>query len=158
MTENEKLDLILAKLDKIDKLEGEFSGFKEKLDKLESEFGGFKEKFDKLESEFGEFKEKLDKLESEFGGFKERLGKLEGEFGGFKEKLDKLESDVTGIKLILENEIRTNIMRVAEGHQDLYRKLREATKIDDEKEMIAIRVNILETELRTIKERLERIA
>ena len=144
MTESEKLDLILVKLDKIDK--------------LESEFGEFKERLGRLESEFGELKERLGRLEREFGEFKERLGRLESEFGVFKEKQDKLDSDVTGMKLTLENEIRTNIMRVAEGHQDLYRKLREATKIDDEKEMIAIRVNMLETELRTIKERLERIA
>ena len=51
-----------------------------------------------------------------------------------------------------------NIMRVAEGHLDLYRKLDDAQKIDNEKEMIAIRVNILETELRKVKERLEQIA
>ena len=49
-------------------------------------------------------------------------------------------------------------MRVAECHLDLYRKLDDAQKIDNEKEMIAIRVNILETELRKVKERLEQIA
>lgn len=113
MTENEKLDLILVKLDK------------------------------------------LDKLESAFVELSESLGRLESEF---KEKQDKLECDVTAVKLTLENEIRPNIMRVAEGHQDLYRKLREATKADDEKEMIAIRVSILETELWAIKEQLGQIA
>ena len=40
------------------------------------------------------------------------------------EKLDKLENDVTDIKLTLENEIRVNIQRVAEGHLDLSRNLR----------------------------------
>ena len=71
------------------------------------------------------------------------------------EKLDKLENDVTDIKLTLENEIRVNIQRVAEGHLDLSRNLHEALKIDSEKEMLAIRVSVLETELRRIKERLE---
>ena len=71
------------------------------------------------------------------------------------EKLDKLENDVTDIKLTLENEIRVNIQRVAEGHLDLSRNLHEALKIDNEKEMLAIRVSVLETELRRIKERLE---
>ena len=88
MTESEKLDLILVKLDKIDK--------------LESEFGEFKERLGRLESEFGEFKERLGRLESEFGEFKERLGRLESEFGVFKEKQDKLDSDVTGMKLTLK--------------------------------------------------------
>lgn len=71
------------------------------------------------------------------------------------EKLDKLENDVTDIKLTLENEIRVNIQRVAEGHLDLSRNLHEALKIDNEKEMLAIRVSVLETELRRIKTQLD---
>ncbi len=70
-------------------------------------------------------------------------------------KFDKLENDVTDIKLTLENEIRVNIQRVAEGHLDLSRNLHEALKIDNEKEMLAIRVSVLETELRRIKAKLE---
>lgn len=71
------------------------------------------------------------------------------------DKLDKLENDVTDIKLTLENEIRVNIQRVAEGHLDLSRNLHEALKIDNEKEMLAIRVSVLETELRRIKAQLD---
>lgn len=73
-------------------------------------------------------------------------------------KLDKLENDITDIKLTLENEIRVNIKRMAEGHLDLSRNLHEAMKLDNEKEMLAIRVNMLENELRRIKERLDQIA
>ena len=47
---------------------------------------------------------------------------------------------------------------VAEGHLDLSRNLHEALKIDSEKEMMAVRVNILESELRRIKQRLNDIA
>ena len=158
MTESEKLDLILSKLGKLDKLEAQFGGFNERLKRLETEFGKFNERLERLETEFGKFNERLKRLETEFGEFKERLDRLEADFGEFRGRLDRLDSDVTGIKLILENEIRPNIMRVAEGHLDLYRKLREATRIDDEKEMIAIRVNIMEEQLRTIKERLDQIA
>ena len=71
------------------------------------------------------------------------------------EKLDKVENDITDIKLTLENEIRVNIQRVAEGHLDLSRNLHEALKIDNEKEMLAIRVSVLETELRRIKTKFE---
>ena len=71
------------------------------------------------------------------------------------EKLDKLENDITDIKLTLENEIRVNIQRVAEGHLDLSRNMHEAMKLDSEKEMLAIRVSVLETELRRIKAQLE---
>lgn len=71
------------------------------------------------------------------------------------EKLDKLEKNVTDIKLTLENEIRDNIQRIAEGHLDLSRNLHDALKIDSEKEMLAIRVSVLETELRRIKAQLD---
>lgn len=81
----------------------------------------------------------------------EKLDTLEGRF-------DKLELEVREIRLTLENETNKNIMRVAEGHLDLSRKFDEALKIENEKEMIAIRVNILENEVRRLKERLEQIA
>ena len=37
------------------------------------------------------------------------------------EKLDSMDTEIKSIKLTLENEVRTNIMRVAEGHLDLSR-------------------------------------
>ena len=70
------------------------------------------------------------------------------------EKLDKLENDVTDIKLMLENEIRVNIQRVAEGHLDLSRNLHEAMRPSNEVEMLAIKVRMLETDIRDIKARL----
>ncbi len=47
---------------------------------------------------------------------------------------------------------------IAEGHLDLSRKLDEALKVDNEKELLLIRVNTLENELCKIKERIEHIA
>lgn len=70
------------------------------------------------------------------------------------DKLDKLEKDVTDIKLTLENEIRVNIQRVAEGHLDLSRNLHEAMRPSNEVEMLAIKVRMLETDIRDIKARL----
>lgn len=78
--------------------------------------------------------------------------------GGLNGKVDKLETEMKLIKLSLENETNRNIMRIAEGHLDLSRKLDDALKIDSEKEMLTIRVNILESELKQIKERLVSIA
>ncbi len=71
-----------------------------------------------------------------------------------KQRMSNVENKVTNIELTLENEISVNIKRVAEGHLDLSRNLHEALKIDSEKEMMAVRVNILESELRRIKQRL----
>ena len=76
------------------------------------------------------------------------------------EKLDLLlsnvqlmQNDITDIKLTLENEIRVNIQRVAEGHLDLSRNLHEAMKPSNEVEMLAIKVRMLEADIRELKQK-----
>lgn len=70
------------------------------------------------------------------------------------DKLDKLENDITDIKLTLENEIRINIQRVAEGQLDLSRNLHDVMKPNNELEMLAIKVRMLETDIRELKAKL----
>ncbi len=74
------------------------------------------------------------------------------------DKLGKLENKITDIQLTLENETNKNIQIIAEGHLDLSRKLDEALKVDSEKEMLMLRINRLENELRRVKERVDEIA
>lgn len=72
--------------------------------------------------------------------------------------MQEIKRQVRDIQLTLENETNRNIQVIAEGHLDLSRKLDEALKVDNEKEMLLIRVNRLENELRKVKERIEEIA
>lgn len=72
--------------------------------------------------------------------------------------LEPIKRDLRSIQLTLENETNRNIKIIAEGHLDLSRKLDEALKVENEKEMLLIRVNTLENELRRVKERIENIA
>lgn len=72
--------------------------------------------------------------------------------------LEPIQQKITSIEMTLENETNRNIKIIAEGHLDLSRKLDETLKIDNEKEMLLIRVNSLENELRKIKEQLNKIA
>ncbi|MCI9238303.1 DUF5320 domain-containing protein [Lachnospiraceae bacterium 50-23] len=73
-------------------------------------------------------------------------------------EMQELKRRVLSVELTLENETNRNIKIIAEGHLDLNRKLDEALKAENEKEMLLIRVNILENELRKVKERIEGIA
>ena len=66
--------------------------------------------------------------------------------------------EIIDIQLTLENETNRNIKIIAEGHLDLSRKLDDALKVDTEKEMLLIRVNRLENEVRRLKERISEIA
>ena len=74
------------------------------------------------------------------------------------DKLDELEKKITDVQLTLENETNKNIQIIAEGHLGLSRKLDEALKVDGEKEMLLLRVNRLENELRRVKKRISEIA
>ena len=67
------------------------------------------------------------------------------------EELKKMNAKIAEVQLTLENETNRNIRFIAEGHFDLSRKLDEALKVENEKEMLLIRVNHLESEVRRIK-------
>lgn len=127
MTDSEKLDLILLKMQG---MENEMQGMKAGMQGMETRMQG---------------------METKMQGMETRMQTLENDLQEVKQK-------VTNIDLTLENEIRVNIRRVAEGHLDISRNLHDALKIDSEKEMLVIRVNILESELRRMKERLDQIA
>nr|WP_296005997.1 hypothetical protein [uncultured Blautia sp.] len=71
------------------------------------------------------------------------------------EELKKMNAKIAEVQLTLENETNRNIRLIAEGHFDLSRKLDEALKVENEKEMLLIRVNHLESEVRRIKNRVE---
>lgn len=70
------------------------------------------------------------------------------------EELEKLNAKVTHIHLTLENETNRNIRIIAEGHLDLSRKPDDALKVENEKEMLLIRINYLESEIRKIKQKI----
>ncbi len=74
------------------------------------------------------------------------------------EKIDLILKEVTGIKVHLENVTDKNIEIIAEGHTDLARKLDDALKVNNEKELLLIRMSYLENGVRKIKERLAQIA
>jgi len=77
------------------------------------------------------------------------------------QKISSLEADmkevreqVTKTNLVLENEIRVNIQRVAEGHLDLSRNLHDAMRPSNEIEMLAIKVRMLESDVQELKRKI----
>lgn len=72
-----------------------------------------------------------------------------------KDDIQRIDNKLKSLELTLENETNRNIKLIAEGHLDLSRKLDDSLRVNSEKELLLIRVNILENELRKIKEKLE---
>lgn len=95
--------------------------------------------------------EKMDLILAKLDGLDQKVDGLEQKVDSLEQKVDIIENDVKDTKLILENEIRVNIQRVAEGHLDLSRNLHNAMKPSNELEMLAIKVSMLESDMRELK-------
>ena len=92
-------------------------------------------------------REMLELLLKEVTGMKSKLEKIDN-------KVDTIETDVKDIKLTLENEIRTNIQRVAEGHLDLSGNLKEVIQTNNDYEILMIKVNTLESKVRELERKI----
>ena len=131
----------------------------ESLERKTDELGEKVEDLEKKTDELGGRVESLEQKTEELGNRVESLEQKTEELGNRVEKLehrtDELGQMVKSTELILENETNRNIRMIAEGHLDLNRKLDSALRIENEKELLVVRVNILEGEVRRIKERMQ---
>lgn len=137
--------------EELQNVKGEVLGLKEQVQDVQSEVQEVKEQVQGVEGEVRELKGQVQGVQSEVLELKEQVHGVEG-------KARELEGHVQGIRLTLENETNKNINIVAEGHLNLSRKLDEALKVENEKEMLLIRVNRLENGYRTLQEQVESIA
>lgn len=99
-------------------------------------------------------KEMLECIITELRKLDTRMDSLDTNVTSLNSRMDNLAQDVNNIKLTLENEIRPNIMRVAEGHLDLSRNLQAAMKPNNEVEMLSIKVGILETRVTDLEQKI----
>lgn len=88
--------------------------------------------------------EKLDLLLTDMAGMKQDIVDL-------KQDMEQLTQKVSRVEIILENEIRVNIKRVAEGHLDLSRNLHEAMKPSKEVEILSLKVRKLESDVEDLR-------
>lgn len=150
---------------RLDKMDERLDGIDERLDKMDERFDGIDKRLDGMDRRFDGIDERLDGMDRRFDGIDERFEGVDERFEGMDKRFDGLTLLVTensrrlkNIELTLENEITPNIMRVAEAHLDLSRKLDDALKIDREKEMMVLKINILDGEVRRLKERVDCLA
>ena len=111
-----------------------------------------------MKQDVKELKEDVSVLKEDVSVLKEDVSVLKKDVSGLKEDVCSLQKDmedvqyrVKGIELTLENTTNRNICIIAEGHLDLSRKLSEALKVENEKEMFVLRVNKLEDDVRRLK-------
>ena len=120
----------------------------------ETNMGNTKKILEKMQKGFDRLDKRMDHMDKRLDGMDKRLDGMDKRLDGMEKRLDKLEHATRDIQLTIENEIRPNIQVIAEGHADINRKLDEALKVENEKEIMKIHLTYLENEVRRIKEKI----
>lgn len=98
--------------------------------------------------------EKLDLILEKVNTLDEKVSTLDERVSNVEFGLQEVKRRVINTDLIIENEIRVNLQRVAEGHLDLSRNLHKAMKSSNEVEVLSLKVRMLESDVKKIKEKL----
>ena len=133
-----------------------------KLESIDQRLGRVEQRLDKVDHRLERVEQRLDSLEQRFDSLEQRVSNLESGQIAMEQRLANLESGqlsmanrLTNIELTLENEVSRNICTIAEAHLDLSRKFDRAFKVKEDDELVRIRLNVLENDVRKIKQRLE---
>ena len=108
-----------------------------------------------MKNDMQEMKTDMQNMKTDMQGMKADMQDMKTDMQGMKTDIQDLKGSVSGIEMTLENETNRNIRIIAEGHADLCRKLDEALKVESEKELLLVRTNIMENDIRKIKDKLE---
>ena len=126
--------------------------------KLKTELQPIKEDIISMKKDIISMKADIASTKEDVISMKADIASTKEDIIAMKADICDLQQKVSDISVHLENVTDKNIKIIAEGHLDLSRKLDEALKVENEKEMLLLRVNHLENELRKVKERISQIA
>lgn len=112
------------------------------------------DKMELLARDMSDVKEDISILKEDVCGLKEDVCTLKEDVTALKEDNFSLKSSMRDMQIMTENLLWPSIKRVAEGHLDLSRQLKEALKPNQEVEMLSVRVSILESEVQNIKQKI----
>ena len=107
-----------------------------------------------INSTLNNMNKQFDDVNSKINNMNSQIEDINNQISEMKTDIQNLKSETREISLTLENETNRNIKIIAEGHLDLSRKLDKALTVENEKEMALIRINMMEREIRRIKEKL----
>lgn len=127
----------------------------EMLQAIYSDMQNMKNDMQEMKTDMQNMKADMQNMKSDMKEMKTDMQGMKTDMQGMKTDIRDLKGRVSGIEMTLENETNRNIRIIAEGHADLCRKLDEALKVENEKELLLVRTNIMENDIRKIKDKLE---
>lgn len=142
MTDSEKLDLLLNKMQSMEESIGE----------LKSDVQTLKSDVQALKSDVQTLKSDVQTLKSDVQTLKSDMVQVKRDIKALQKTTENLNFRLQKVELMLENETNKNIRLVAEGHYDLYRKLNDSLKVREKDELLQIRVNTLERKVKELQD------
>lgn len=131
---------------------------KDDLQAIANLFQPTKDDIQMIKNDVQVLKDDVQALKTDVQVLKDDVQGLKGDVKILQQDTRELKNRTTAIELTLENETNPGIKIVAEGHLDLNRKLDKALKIENEKEILLLRLSHLESETRIIKAQLNQPA
>lgn len=110
------------------------------------------EKLDLLLSKMQSMEESIGELRADVQTLKSDMAQVKKDIKVLQETTENLNYRLQKVELMLENETNKNIRLVAEGHYDLYRKLNDSLRVREKDELLQIRVNTLERQMRELQD------
>ncbi len=135
-------------------LEAKISPLREDIREVRQDMSDVKQDICVMKQEMGSMRQEIDAVKQDIVSLKQDMDSMRSEVSSLREEMDAVKQRLTLIETTLENETNRGIRIIAEGHLDLSRKLDDALRVDNEKELLLLRVTHLENEVHTIKERM----
>ena len=125
------------------------------MQNMKTDMQNMKSDMKEMKTDMQGMKTDMQGMKTDMQGMKTDMRGMKTDMQGMKTDIQDLKGRVSSIEMTLENETNRNIRIIAEGHADLCRKLDEALKVENEKELLLVRTNIMENDIRKIKDKLE---
>ncbi len=149
--ENRMLEILLE-------LKQEVSEMRKDINVLKQDAGILKQDVKSLKEEVGILKQDVSCLKEDVKDLQQRMIIVEGKTDNLQFTVNEMQSElaetkreILSLRTTIENVTNRNIRIIAEGHLDLENKLDRSIKAGSETEIMQVRVNMIEDEMRTLK-------
>ena len=139
-------------------LKQEVSEMRKDINVLKQDAGILKQDVKSLKEEVGILKQDVSCLKEDVKDLQQRMIILEGKTDNLQFTVNEMQSElaetkreILSLRTTIENVTNRNIRIIAEGHLDLENKLDRSIKAGSETEVMQVRVNMIEDEMRTLK-------
>ena len=149
--ENRMLEILLE-------LKQEVSEMRKDINVLKQDVGILKQDVKSLKEEVGILKQDVSCLKEDVKDLQQRMIIVEGKTDNLQFTVNEMQSElaetkreILSLRTTIENVTNRNIRIIAEGHLDLENKLDRSIKAGSETEVMQVRVNMIEDEMRALK-------